>query len=77
MLQVMAGYDRTDPTRRDVPVPDYLAALLGDLAGLKIAIEREHQTRADGVCRRRSTRSSAPSACWRVSVSGAEVVIRH
>jgi aspartyl-tRNA(Asn)/glutamyl-tRNA(Gln) amidotransferase subunit A len=49
MLQVMAGYDPTDPTCRDVPVPDYLAALAGDLVGLKIAIEREHHTRAQGV----------------------------
>ncbi len=49
LLQVLAGYDHSDPNCRDVPVPDYIAAMLGDLAGMKIAIEREHHTRADGV----------------------------
>jgi aspartyl-tRNA(Asn)/glutamyl-tRNA(Gln) amidotransferase subunit A len=49
ILQVIAGYDASDPTCRDLPVPDYLAALDGSLAGLKIAVEREHHTRAEGV----------------------------
>jgi aspartyl-tRNA(Asn)/glutamyl-tRNA(Gln) amidotransferase subunit A len=49
MLQVIAGYDASDPTCKDVPVPDYLEALIGDLAGLKIAVEREHHTRVAGV----------------------------
>jgi aspartyl-tRNA(Asn)/glutamyl-tRNA(Gln) amidotransferase subunit A len=49
MLQVIAGYDASDPTCKNVPVPDYLAALLGDVAGMKLAIEREHHTRAPGV----------------------------
>jgi aspartyl-tRNA(Asn)/glutamyl-tRNA(Gln) amidotransferase subunit A len=49
MLQVIAGYDRGDPTCRNVPVPDYLAALTGSVAGVKIAIERENHTRVEGV----------------------------
>jgi aspartyl-tRNA(Asn)/glutamyl-tRNA(Gln) amidotransferase subunit A len=49
MLQVIAGYDASDPTCKNVPVPDYLAALLGDVAGMKLAIEREHHTRGPGV----------------------------
>jgi aspartyl-tRNA(Asn)/glutamyl-tRNA(Gln) amidotransferase subunit A len=49
LLQVIAGYDRSDPTCRDVPVPDYLAALTGSLAGLKIAVERKNHTRVEGV----------------------------
>jgi aspartyl-tRNA(Asn)/glutamyl-tRNA(Gln) amidotransferase subunit A len=49
MLQVLAGYHASDPTCKNVPVPDYLAALIGNLAGLKIAVEREHHTRVDGV----------------------------
>ncbi len=49
MLQVIAGYDRSDPTCRDVPVGEYLAGLTGSLAGLKIAIERENHTRVEGV----------------------------
>jgi aspartyl-tRNA(Asn)/glutamyl-tRNA(Gln) amidotransferase subunit A len=49
MLQIIAGYDKSDPTCRNVPVPDYLAALTGSLAGLKIAVERENHTRVEGV----------------------------
>ncbi|HEY2592449.1 MAG TPA: amidase, partial [Chloroflexota bacterium] len=49
ILQVIAGYDRTDPTCRNVPVPEYLAALTGSVAGMKIAIERENHTRVEGV----------------------------
>jgi aspartyl-tRNA(Asn)/glutamyl-tRNA(Gln) amidotransferase subunit A len=49
LLQVIAGYDSSDPTCQNVPVPDYLAALSGELAGLKIAVEREHHTRVEGV----------------------------
>ena len=49
ILQVIAGYDASDPTCKDVPVPDYFAGLSGEIAGMKIAIEREHHTRVDGV----------------------------
>jgi aspartyl-tRNA(Asn)/glutamyl-tRNA(Gln) amidotransferase subunit A len=49
MLQVLAGYDASDPTCADVPVPDYLAAFGEGLAGKKIAVEREHGVRAAGV----------------------------
>ncbi len=42
MLQVMAGFDASDPTSVDVPVPDYAAALTGSLEGLRIGVEREH-----------------------------------
>ena len=38
MLQVMAGYDPLDPNTVDVPVPDYAAALTGDVKGLKIGV---------------------------------------
>lgn len=40
MLSVLAGYAPDDPTVIDVPVPDYLAALTGDLAGVKIGVDR-------------------------------------
>ena len=38
MLSVMAGYDPRDPTAAQVPVPDYTAALSGDIQGLRIGI---------------------------------------
>jgi aspartyl-tRNA(Asn)/glutamyl-tRNA(Gln) amidotransferase subunit A len=42
MLQVMAGYDPHDSTSMNVPVPDYLAALTGDVKGLRIGIPKEY-----------------------------------
>ena len=42
MLQVLAGYDPSDPDCIDVPVPDYLSGLSGSLAGLRIGVERAH-----------------------------------
>ena len=38
ILQVIAGYDPADPTTVDVPVPDYLAALTGDVTGVRIGV---------------------------------------
>ena len=40
LLQTMAGHDRLDPASAAEPVPDYAAALTGDLAGLKIGVIR-------------------------------------
>ena len=47
MLQSMAGYDPKDSTCVDMPVPDYRAALTGDLKGRKIGIPKEY--RIDGI----------------------------
>jgi aspartyl-tRNA(Asn)/glutamyl-tRNA(Gln) amidotransferase subunit A len=38
MLQVMAGHDPMDPTTTHDPVPDYSAALTGDVEGLRIGV---------------------------------------
>jgi len=38
MLGVMAGYDPRDPSAADEPVPDYTAALSGEVAGLRIGV---------------------------------------
>jgi aspartyl-tRNA(Asn)/glutamyl-tRNA(Gln) amidotransferase subunit A len=40
MLSVLAGYDVSDVTAIDVPVPDYLSALTGDLTGVRIGVDR-------------------------------------
>lgn len=42
LLQVIAGHDPLDATTMDVPVPDYLSALNGDIRGLKIGIPKEY-----------------------------------
>jgi aspartyl-tRNA(Asn)/glutamyl-tRNA(Gln) amidotransferase subunit A len=39
MLSVLAGNDATDPCAADEPVPDYEAALTGDLSGLRIGVD--------------------------------------
>ena len=40
MLQAMAGHDPADPASADRPVPDYRAALSGDVKGLRIGLIR-------------------------------------
>ena len=47
MLRAMAGHDPKDSTSAPLPVPDYEAALTGDIRGLRIGIPREY--RADGM----------------------------
>ncbi len=42
LLQNMAGFDAKDSTSMDLPVPDYHAAIQGDIKGLKIGIPREY-----------------------------------
>ena len=46
MLGAMAGYDLKDSTSVDAPVPDYAAALTGDIRGLRVGIPAEY--RMDG-----------------------------
>jgi aspartyl-tRNA(Asn)/glutamyl-tRNA(Gln) amidotransferase subunit A len=41
VLGAMAGFDRLDSTSADTPVPDYVATLGQQIAGLKIGIVRE------------------------------------
>ena len=49
MLQAIAGHDPKDPASADRPIPDYRAALTGDIRGLRIGIV--------GIC----TRTTLPS----------------
>ncbi len=47
MLGAMAGHDPKDSTSAPLPVPDFEAALTGDIRGLKIGIPKEY--RVDGM----------------------------
>jgi aspartyl-tRNA(Asn)/glutamyl-tRNA(Gln) amidotransferase subunit A len=47
MLGAMAGHDPMDSTSADIPVPDFEAALTGDIRGKVIGIPREY--RMDGM----------------------------
>jgi aspartyl-tRNA(Asn)/glutamyl-tRNA(Gln) amidotransferase subunit A len=44
MMKIVAGYDRSDSTSVPREVPDYTAALDGDLKGLRIGIPEEFST---------------------------------
>ncbi|WP_206241571.1 Asp-tRNA(Asn)/Glu-tRNA(Gln) amidotransferase subunit GatA [Novosphingobium terrae] len=43
MLEAMAGFDAKDATSLDMPVPNWEAALSGDLKGKKVGIPREYR----------------------------------
>jgi aspartyl-tRNA(Asn)/glutamyl-tRNA(Gln) amidotransferase subunit A len=47
LLQAMAGHDPKDTTSAPLPVPDFSAALTGDIRGLKIGVPKEY--RVDGM----------------------------
>jgi aspartyl-tRNA(Asn)/glutamyl-tRNA(Gln) amidotransferase subunit A len=42
LLQVIAGHDPRDATSVDTAVPDYLAALQGSIAGMRIGLPKEY-----------------------------------
>src|SRR3546814_11656327 len=70
MLRAMAGYDPKDSTSVKAPVPDYEAAMTGDIKGMKIGIPREY--RVEGM-------SAEIDALWQQGVkwleaAGAEAV---
>ena len=45
-LGVIAGHDAKDPMTRVAPVPDFAAALSGDIRGLRASVLRQHRTAA-------------------------------
>jgi aspartyl-tRNA(Asn)/glutamyl-tRNA(Gln) amidotransferase subunit A len=47
LLQAMAGHDPKDSTSAPLPVPDFNAAMTGDVRGLKIGVPKEY--RVDGM----------------------------
>src|SRR5210317_2049178 len=42
LLQAIAGYDSSDSTSVDTPVPDYQSVLDGDLGGVRIGLPKEY-----------------------------------
>ena len=70
MLEAMAGHDPKDSTSANLPVPDFEAALTGDIRGKKIGIPKEY--RLDGM-------PGEIEALWRegaemLKAAGAEIV---
>ncbi len=70
MLGAMAGFDPRDSTSTDLPVPDFEAALSGDIRGLRIGVPKEY--RVDGMADD-ITRVWQAGAGW-LRDAGAEVV---
>ncbi|MEI7926284.1 MAG: amidase [Chloroflexota bacterium] len=71
MLQIMAGYDPKDPNTVDVPVPDYVAALTGDVKGVKIGVPMSYFY--DDPDMNAETRSAVLAAIDVLKGAGAEV----
>ncbi|MBN2304989.1 MAG: Asp-tRNA(Asn)/Glu-tRNA(Gln) amidotransferase subunit GatA [Anaerolineae bacterium] len=44
LMQTIAGHDPRDSTSMDYPVPDYTAALTGDVTGLRVGVPKEYFT---------------------------------
>lgn len=42
LLSVVAGYDKRDSTSMNIAVPDYAAALTGDIKGLRVGVPKEY-----------------------------------
>jgi aspartyl-tRNA(Asn)/glutamyl-tRNA(Gln) amidotransferase subunit A len=52
MLNAIAGYDPRDPSTSVLPVPDYAAALSGDVKGLRVGVLRSFFLESTGVALR-------------------------
>jgi aspartyl-tRNA(Asn)/glutamyl-tRNA(Gln) amidotransferase subunit A len=59
MLAVIAGYDARDPTTSALPVPDYPAALTGEIRGLRVGLLRPFFLEAAGVVLRQAVEQAA------------------
>jgi aspartyl-tRNA(Asn)/glutamyl-tRNA(Gln) amidotransferase subunit A len=71
MLQAMAGHDPADPASANHPIPDYRAALSGDVKGLRIGLIRHFYT-ADNEANP-ATRDAIDAAAKKLEEMGASV----
>jgi aspartyl-tRNA(Asn)/glutamyl-tRNA(Gln) amidotransferase subunit A len=69
MLGVLAGRDPRDATSLDAPVPDYAAALTGDIAGLRVGVVAE----ASGEGVEPGVAASVHASVDRLAALGAEI----
>jgi aspartyl-tRNA(Asn)/glutamyl-tRNA(Gln) amidotransferase subunit A len=71
MLQAMAGHDPTDPGSANRPIPDYRAALKGDVKGLRIGLVRHFHERDNEV--NAATRNAIDAAAKKLAELGCSV----
>ncbi|MGH2616529.1 MAG: Asp-tRNA(Asn)/Glu-tRNA(Gln) amidotransferase subunit GatA [Thermomicrobiales bacterium] len=69
-LQAIAGHDPLDSTSSPEPVPDFQAALSGDIAGMKIGVAKEYSV--DGM--EEGVAQAVAAAISRLAELGAEIV---
>jgi aspartyl-tRNA(Asn)/glutamyl-tRNA(Gln) amidotransferase subunit A len=72
-LGVIAGRDRYDATSADAPTPDYLAALTGDIRGLRIGVPPE----CFGEGLDAEVKAQVEAAIKKLEARGAEIVEVH
>jgi aspartyl-tRNA(Asn)/glutamyl-tRNA(Gln) amidotransferase subunit A len=72
-LGVIAGRDRYDATSADAPTPDYLAALTGDIRGLRIGVPPE----CFGEGLNAEVKAQVEAAIKKLEARGAEIVEVH
>jgi aspartyl-tRNA(Asn)/glutamyl-tRNA(Gln) amidotransferase subunit A len=70
MLGVIAGNDPNDATSVPLPVPDYRAALSGDIRGMRLGVAREY--RVDGM--EQGVEAATDAAIERMRDLGADVI---
>jgi aspartyl-tRNA(Asn)/glutamyl-tRNA(Gln) amidotransferase subunit A len=70
LFQVTAGYDPRDSTSLDVAVPDCVAALTGDIRGLRVGVPREYFI--EGI--EPEVESAVRAAIDQLAALGAEIV---
>lgn len=73
LLTIMAGHDPLDSTSLDVPVPDYCAALSGDVRGLRIGLPAEYFV--EGM--QPEVEAAVRAAVDRLAALGAKIVPIH
>lgn len=73
VLGVMAGHDPQDSTTVDAPVPDYAAALTGDIRGLRVGLPAEYFV--EGM--QPEVEQAVRAAVAQLAALGAEVVPIH
>jgi aspartyl-tRNA(Asn)/glutamyl-tRNA(Gln) amidotransferase subunit A len=69
-LQAIAGHDRLDSTSSPQDVPDYAAALTGEIAGMKIGVAKEYSV--DGM--EPGVAQAVDAAISRLASLGAEII---
>jgi aspartyl-tRNA(Asn)/glutamyl-tRNA(Gln) amidotransferase subunit A len=70
LTEAVAGYDRRDSTSVNIPVPDYAAALTGDISGLRVGVPKEYAV--DGM--QPEVEAAVRQAIYTLAGLGAEIV---